>query len=245
MRFSRSYAAVQADALWEAEGMITVYRGSEEFAWSLCCPATAAGSSTSSSDSGTTTTVSHTSHGLPNTPNLCVYVVSGTGWTVGLVRYAYIDANTYKVYAAYNANVPTLKLVGGAPTEATFLTVPVPTEILLPESQILIDTQWEFNAVASNKYMKVQLGGQDVLNATTNSASFNSLNDVRRIAGMNSLSSQTSQANGSTGAYSLGGAIQRDTVNLASASNLTFLGGPTTTAGNWIRLLSVAVRVLQ
>ena len=146
--------------------------------------------------------MTHAGHGLPNLAAKNVYVTGGTGWAVGLVGYTYIDANSYKLAVAYNANVPTLRTATGAANPTTFRTITIPAGVQHANSAFSLYTEWSYTGSTNNKYAKVDYGAaMACLNASMTGASDVSLSDTRRVFHRGNLAAQICQANPSGTAY--------------------------------------------
>lgn len=121
-------------------------------------------SATASSDSGTTTTVTHTGHGLTSTNNgVRLWVTGGTGWTIGGYPFTYIDANTYKLAVAYQANVPTIRVATGSSLQTVLRSVSIPAGLMQANSALESPTSWELTSSANTKNCTTLLGGSTIM----------------------------------------------------------------------------------
>lgn len=200
-RVYRPWAAAQATCRWQG-----VLRAIDEMSETNAIVYPLQGSAptaTASSDAGASTTITHAGHGLPNRAGTDIYITGGTGWAVGRVAYTYIDANSYKLPVAYNANVPTIRTATNAGNPTTQKIITIPGGVLTKKGGFNLYNVWAFTDSSSNKYQKIDFGAaMNILNAVANVGA-TSLNDERILRNRNnSLAQQKCQANVSNSAFS-------------------------------------------
>lgn len=242
-RFYRSYAAVQADVKWEAQGPVVWWMEAANTGWNVIYPlAGVSVSSVSSASGGAATRLQFSAaHGLPNLANLQVYTLSGAGYTPGLVPFTYVDANNVDIAVPYNGNIPTLRVANGSTNETLLKRVSYPAALMQAFSQVDIHSLWDHTASASNKYTKIKHGATNLLNALGTNGTNTAYPDFRTIANVGSTSIQVGRNEASQSAFlRTDGAVTASTIATASGGNLDFVAD-LPVGGIFMRLRSLRI----
>jgi len=195
-----------------------------------------------SASAGAATRLTITGHGLTSANNgVSVYIASGTNWTAGLYAMTYVDANTIDVAAPWNASYgnPVVRSVTGSLLQTILRTVDIPAGLMQANSSIETSSTWQMTSSANNRYLTINLAGNEILQLTSsNQAGFFDRRETRNRGVKNA---QITQNAGSTPYV---GSIPRLTsVDTAAASQLTFVAD-LRTVNEFIRIAGYTVSLV-